>query len=153
MGSVCPLKSKECRRNKCIVMNKGLFNYVFHILKCPPILRILLYFSIPPPPPKTQTKKQSTRIIGLYITFILLIGRFLRGAVTGQRLTIMFRELPDADKVIRLCLDLYLMREMKEYHLEEDLYASLIFLYRSPETMIKYTRQTVRIGNIKQKSD
>lgn len=32
------------------------------------------------------------------------------------------------------------MRECNEFALEEDLFAKLIFLYRSPETMIKWTR-------------
>ena len=79
-------------------------------------------------------------IIGLYVSFILLIGRFLRMATTGQYLTIIFRELPMVDNILQLCLDIYLVREMKEFRLEEDLYAKLIFLYRSPETMIKWTR-------------
>ena len=32
------------------------------------------------------------------------------------------------------------MRESRELDLEEDLFAKLIFLYRSPETLIKWTR-------------
>ncbi|GFO30477.1 piezo-type mechanosensitive ion channel component [Plakobranchus ocellatus] len=92
-------------------------------------------------------------IIGLYISFVVLIGRLLRLSTTNQYLTIIFRELPDVNKVLQLCLDLYLVREMKEFHLEEDLYAMIIFLYRSPETMVKETRQTVRIGNLKKKKE
>ena len=74
------------------------------------------------------------------MSFILLIGRFLRMGTTGQHQTIIFRELPMVDNILQLCLDIYLVREMKEFHLEEDLYAKLIFLYRSPETMVKWTR-------------
>lgn len=79
-------------------------------------------------------------IIGLYVTFILLIGRILRVSTTGQSTTISFRELPHVDNILRLCLDLYLVREMQEFRLEEDLYAKLIFVYRSAETRIKVTR-------------
>lgn len=32
------------------------------------------------------------------------------------------------------------MRESGELDLEEDLFAKLVFLYRSPETLIKWTR-------------
>ena len=32
------------------------------------------------------------------------------------------------------------MRERGEFGLEEDLFAKLLFLYRSPETLIKWTR-------------
>ena len=37
-------------------------------------------------------------------------------------------------------LDIYLVREMKLWALEEDLMAKLIYLYRSPETMLRYTK-------------
>ncbi|WAR12827.1 PIEZ2-like protein [Mya arenaria] len=79
-------------------------------------------------------------IIGLYVTFILLIGRMLRLSTTGMAATISFRELPNVDNILRLCLDLYLVREMNEWRLEEDMYAKLLFVYRSAETRVKWTR-------------
>lgn len=41
----------------------------------------------------------------------------------------------------QLCLDIYLVRESGDLDLEEDLFAKLVFLYRSPETMIEWTRE------------
>ena len=49
--------------------------------------------------------------------------------------------MPNVDKVLQLCLDIYLVRESREFTLEEDLFAKLLFLYRSPETLIKWTRE------------
>ena len=49
-------------------------------------------------------------------------------------------ELPSPDKILNLCRNIYMVREAKQYSLEEDLVAKLFFLYRSPETLIKWTK-------------
>lgn len=49
-------------------------------------------------------------------------------------------ELPNPDKILNLCRNIYMVREAKQYSLEEDLVAKLFFLYRSPETLIKWTK-------------
>lgn len=59
----------------------------------------------------------------------------------------MFEDLPYVDRLLQLCLDIYLVRESHEFSLEEDLFAKLIFLYRSPETMIKWTRPRKENGD------
>nr|XP_054748646.1 piezo-type mechanosensitive ion channel component 2-like [Lytechinus pictus] len=79
-------------------------------------------------------------IIGLYVSLVLVIGRFLRMYFSGISYQIMFNELPNVDRILKLCLDIYLVRESDEMELEEDLTAKLIFLYRSPETLIKVTK-------------
>ena len=42
--------------------------------------------------------------------------------------------------LMQLCLDIFLVREAREFALEEELYSKLIFLYRSPSTLIKLTK-------------
>lgn len=91
--------------------------------------------------PSTISSIAAGGIIGLYTTLIFVFSRFLRGTLfSGSSSKIMFEDLPYVDRVLQLCLDIYLVRESFEFTLEEDLFAKLIFLYRSPETMIKWTR-------------
>lgn len=71
---------------------------------------------------------------------MLIASRVIRGIFAEGSAKIMFDDLPYVDRILQLCLDIYLVRESQEFALEEDLFAKLIFLYRSPETMIKWTR-------------
>uniref|UniRef100_A0A670I260 Piezo non-specific cation channel R-Ras-binding domain-containing protein n=1 Tax=Podarcis muralis TaxID=64176 RepID=A0A670I260_PODMU len=80
-------------------------------------------------------------IVGLYMSFVLVIGKFIRELFNGISRSIMFEELPNVDRILKLCTDIFLAREAGELELEEQLFAKLIFLYRSPETMIKWTRE------------
>ena len=80
-------------------------------------------------------------IIGLYVSLVLVLGRFIRVTFfTGSSYRIMFEELPVVDKVLQLCLDIYMVRENRDFLLEEDLFSKLIFLYRSPETLLRWTK-------------
>ncbi|XP_055712299.1 piezo-type mechanosensitive ion channel component isoform X3 [Phlebotomus papatasi] len=90
--------------------------------------------------PPTLSYLTGGGIIGMYTTFVIVISRVIRGIFSGSSFKIMFDDLPYVDRVLQLCLDIYLVRESLEFALEEDLFAKLIFLYRSPETMIKWTR-------------
>ncbi|KYM80686.1 Protein PIEZO1 [Atta colombica] len=89
-------------------------------------------------------------IIGLYTTAVIVISQMMRKIVSDMAPKIMFDDLPYVDRILRLCLDIYLVRESGDLCLEEDLFAKLIFLYRSPETLIRWTRppeEGERIGN------
>ncbi|XP_062282616.1 piezo-type mechanosensitive ion channel component 2 [Scomber scombrus] len=80
-------------------------------------------------------------IVGLYMSVVLVIGKFVREFFNGISRSIMFEELPCVDRVLKLCTDIFVVRETGEMELEETLFDKLIFLYRSPETMIKMTRE------------
>uniref|UniRef100_A0A3Q3FEP5 Piezo type mechanosensitive ion channel component 2 n=1 Tax=Labrus bergylta TaxID=56723 RepID=A0A3Q3FEP5_9LABR len=104
---------------------EGLDVYVFSDQVSPPSLGFLAGYGI----------------MGLYASVVLVIGKFVREFFSGISHTIMFEELPNVDRILKLCMDIFLVRETGELDLEEDMYAKLIFLYRSPETMIKWTRE------------
>ncbi|KAM4609898.1 piezo-type mechanosensitive ion channel component 2 [Polymixia lowei] len=80
-------------------------------------------------------------IMGLYMSVVLVVGKFIRESFTGISRSIMYEELPCVDRVLKLCTDIFVVRETGEMELEETLCEKLIFLYRSPETMIKMTRE------------
>ncbi|KAE8290688.1 Piezo-type mechanosensitive ion channel component 2 Protein FAM38B [Larimichthys crocea] len=103
----------------------GLELYVFSDQVSPPSLGFLAGYGI----------------MGLYASVVLVIGKFVREFFSGISHTIMFEELPNVDRILKLCTDIFLVRETGELDLEEDMYSKLIFLYRSPETMIKWTRE------------
>lgn len=80
-------------------------------------------------------------IVGLYLTMVYFFSKDLReDEFSGVSTEIIYDDMPSVDRVLQLCLDIYLVREFHEFDLEEDLFAKLIFLYRSPETIIKWTQ-------------
>ena len=113
--------SKQCK-----TLQQNIFEKIFFLN--------VKTFNIPPPSP-------CSRIMGLYASVVLVIGKFVREFFSGISHTIMFEELPNVDRILKLCTDIFLVRETGELDLEEDMYSKLIFLYRSPETMIKWTRE------------
>ncbi|XP_035271932.1 piezo-type mechanosensitive ion channel component 2-like [Anguilla anguilla] len=115
-----PVKCKNEKKQKA-----GLELFVFSDKVSPPSLGFLAGYGI----------------MGLYASVVLVIGKFVREFFSGISHSIMFEELPCVDRILKLCTDIFLVRETGELELEEDLYAKLIFLYRSPETMIKWTRE------------
>ncbi|KAH7638906.1 piezo-type mechanosensitive ion channel component [Dermatophagoides farinae] len=86
-------------------------------------------------------------IIGIYTTFVFLVSRWVRGLNSESSFKVIYTRMPNVDRVLQLCLDIYLVRESREFELEEDLYAKLIFLYRSPETLIKWTKISEEINS------
>ncbi|CAF4033815.1 unnamed protein product, partial [Rotaria sp. Silwood2] len=78
-------------------------------------------------------------IIGLYTTFVVVVARLFRTILQTSR-TIMFNELPNVERLWHLLRDIYLVRENNMLPFEEELFAKLVFLYRSPETLIRFTK-------------
>jgi hypothetical protein len=68
---------------------------------------------------------------------VFVVSRLIRGLFDDVSFKVIYTQMPNVDKVLQLCLDIYLVRESREFTLEEDLFAKLQFLYRSPETLIK----------------
>ncbi|KAK6982453.1 piezo-type mechanosensitive ion channel component [Biomphalaria glabrata] len=77
----------------------------------------------------------------MYVSFVLVIFKFIRSSFTlGRILYIHLHEAPDVDRLMELLDQIYLARELKDFWLEEELYAKLIFILRCPEVLFYMTR-------------
>lgn len=83
----------------------------------------------------------SKGITGLYITFVFLIGRGVRGMVANRILQIPQMNLPSITKLRTLCDDIRDARTVFDLELEELLYRALIRIYRSSELLYEMTRK------------
>ncbi|XP_012490496.2 piezo-type mechanosensitive ion channel homolog isoform X1 [Gossypium raimondii] len=79
-------------------------------------------------------------IWGLYITFVLAVGRFIRLQCSDLRMRIPFENLPSCDRLIAICENIYAARAEGELGVEEVLYWTLVKIYRSPHMLLEYTK-------------
>ena len=78
-------------------------------------------------------------IVGLYVSVVFVVGKFVRLMVDRASQRIMFEDLPQVDTLMRLCDAVYLCREMAHLDLEHLLYAELVLVYRSSEGLMAWT--------------
>ena len=79
------------------------------------------------------------RLIGVYIILVTWMAKNLRQILYCSD-TLRFDDMPQVDRLLRLLDDIYMVREHKDWLLEEELYSKLGFLWRSPETLIQYSK-------------
>ncbi|GLT95006.1 hypothetical protein SLE2022_127130 [Rubroshorea leprosula] len=79
-------------------------------------------------------------IWGLYLTFVLAVGRFIRLQFSDLRMRIPYENLPSCDRLLAICEDIYSARAEGELEVEEVLYWTLVKIYRSPHMMFEYTK-------------
>ena len=78
-------------------------------------------------------------VIGLYVSVVLVISKFLRNYVNSLALNLIVEEMPYPDNLLKLCDDIFTVREAKNFILEEILVGRLIFIFRSPQILLKLT--------------
>ncbi|KAL5712716.1 hypothetical protein ACHQM5_014860 [Ranunculus cassubicifolius] len=79
-------------------------------------------------------------IWGLYISFVLAVGRFIRLQCSDLRMRVPFENLPSCERLMAICEDIYAARAEGEHEIEEVLYWTLIKIYRSPHMLLEYTK-------------
>lgn len=90
----------------------------------------------------------------MYVSFVLVVFKFIRVSfVSGRTLYIHLEEAPDVDYLLQTIDDMYLAREMKDFWLEEEIFAKLLFILRCPDVLFYVTRvrSIVRVNTHDQK--
>lgn len=115
-------------------------NYVLDSTDVPPGSLEIITLSDRVIPP-TLSFLNSYGVVGLYISVVLVLGKFLRLSVDNLSHKIMFQDLPQVEAIHNICQIILLARESTppDLALEEDLYRLLVDIYRNPEVITKWT--------------
>jgi len=81
----------------------------------------------------------SLSVIGVYVTIVYAVGRFLRIIFDRYSQRILYEELPNTEKLIEICEGIFIAQLESDMVTEKRLYDLLIMVYRSPELMIRMT--------------
>lgn len=84
-------------------------------------------------------------VITFYVTFVLVVGRIIRGAFSGEAERIVFTEMPEPITILNLCEGIKISRYRCLFEREEHLYYVLIDLMRSPEILKIITKSSLRV--------
>ncbi|PIO59949.1 hypothetical protein TELCIR_18571 [Teladorsagia circumcincta] len=55
----------------------------------------------------------------MYISLVIVVGRLIRALFTHSPTEVMITEIPNPDFLLKICLDIYLVREAKDFFLEQ----------------------------------
>ena len=70
---------------------------------------------------------------------VLVIGSLIRGFIAALPSRLIVDEIWNPDPLLKLCSDIFLVRESKDFKLEEILVGKLFFIFRSPERLVNLT--------------
>ncbi|XP_037492491.1 piezo-type mechanosensitive ion channel homolog isoform X2 [Jatropha curcas] len=149
-GDVRPLELEETAVSADLILNHADVNWwSFHDINSPNAsacgglrgpMAIIMSEETPPQGILGDTISKFS-IWGLYITFVLAVGRFIRLQCSDLRMRIPYENLPSCDRLIAICEDIYAARAEGELQVEEVLYWTLVKIYRSPHMLLEYTKQ------------
>ena len=91
---------------------------------------------------KVSSTTSGRSILTLYISFVLVVGNYVRNFFAGQPEKIRLTEMPYSDKIINLCEGIKVSRNSFDFNQEEKLYYRLIELTRSPEYLRTLTQSS-----------
>uniref|UniRef100_A0A914UL47 Piezo non-specific cation channel R-Ras-binding domain-containing protein n=1 Tax=Plectus sambesii TaxID=2011161 RepID=A0A914UL47_9BILA len=84
-------------------------------------------------------------MLGLMAFVLLVVGqKVFRPCFDTKISNAALENLPNVDNILYLIRDIYLAREKKKWYLEKRLFQKLVFLFRSSETLIAWSRYTIK---------
>ena len=92
---------------------------------------------------KVSTYTSSYNVVTFYVTFILLIGGYVKQFLSGNPEKIQLTEMPEPKPLINLCAGIKIARYSFELKKEENLYYILIEFMRSPEYLKMITKSSL----------
>ena len=92
---------------------------------------------------KVSTTTQGYSVITFYITFILIVGTYVRNFFAGQPSKISLTEMPNCKEIINLCEGIKVSRNSYDFEQEEKLYYILMELMRSPDYLRYLTNSSL----------
>lgn len=72
---------------------------------------------------------------------VLVIGRFVRSYIASLPSNLIINEILHPELLLELCKDIFLVRESKNFRLEEILVGKLFYIFRSPRMIVKLTEE------------
>ena len=100
---------------------------------------------------KVSTTTSGYSVITFYVTFILLVGNYVRNFFAGEASKVALTEMPECYDIIKLCEGIKIARYSYLFEQEENLYYNLIELMRNPENLMLLTKSSVEQYNKRKK--
>ena len=91
---------------------------------------------------QVSTTTSGKNILTFYVSFVLLLGNYVRNFFAGQPEKIMLTEMPHSEEIINLCEGIQVSRNSFDFEQEEKLYYILIELMRSPDYLRSLTQSS-----------
>ena len=99
---------------------------------------------------QVSTTTSGKNILTFYVSFVLLVGTYVRNFFAGQPEKIMLTEMPYSEEIINLCEGIKVSRNSFDFEQEEKLYYILIEIMRSPEYLRTLTRSSTEQFRLRQ---
>jgi hypothetical protein len=92
---------------------------------------------------KVSSTTLNYSVLTFYVSFVLLVGNYVRNFFSGQPEKISLTEMPNNEELLNLCEGIKVSRYSYNFEEEEKLYYILIEIMRSPEYLRMLTSSSI----------